>query len=79
MHSQLWHQMEMGGQVYTLSALPLCKEPLAPTELEAEQAQQPVCMCWGTNSLVPAKNEEFLSFPARNPTTIPTELSWLFD
>ena len=31
------------------------------------------------NSLVPAKNEEFLSFPARNPTTIPSELSWLFD
>jgi hypothetical protein len=36
MHSQPWHQMEVSGQVYTLSALPLWKEPLAPTELEAE-------------------------------------------
>ena len=36
MHSQLWHQMEVSGQVYTLSALPLRKQPLVPSELEAE-------------------------------------------
>lgn len=79
MHSQPWHQMEVSGLVYTLSALPLWKEPLVPTELVVEQALQPVCMCWGTNSLVPVKKEEFLSFPARNLIAIPTKLSWLFD
>jgi len=78
-HSQPWHQMDVCGLVYTLSALPPWKEPLIPTELEAEYALQPVCMCWGTNSLVSAKNEEFLSFPARNLIAVPTELSWLFD
>jgi len=78
MHSQPWHQLEVSGLVHTLSALPLWKEPLVPTELEVEYALQPVCMCWETNSLVPVKNEEFLSFPARNLIAVQSELSWLF-